>query len=129
MERVSQSITGTGVVYFPPTHHLLHLALAMIPSVLLSRTLPHNSVSPHASFHQAALCACVCASAAVCAGAPPSRSFCLFILIWVSVGVWIRAARQMCVLLSCARKHDDVLHPFIARLRQELTPDAEIMAL
>lgn len=45
MESVSQSITGTGVVYFPPTHHLLHLALAMILSVLLSRTLTQQWVS------------------------------------------------------------------------------------
>lgn len=45
MESVSQSITGTGVVYFPPTHHLLHLALAMIPSVLLSRTLTQQCVT------------------------------------------------------------------------------------
>lgn len=45
MESVSQSITGTGVVYFPPTHHLLHLALAMILSVLLSRTLTQQWVT------------------------------------------------------------------------------------
>lgn len=45
MESVSQSITGTGVVYFPPTHHLLRLALAMILSVLPSRTLTPQCVT------------------------------------------------------------------------------------
>lgn len=45
MESVAQSITGTGVVYFPSTHHLLHLALAMILSVLLSRTLTQQCVA------------------------------------------------------------------------------------
>ena len=75
MESVSQSITGTGVVYFPPTHHLLHLALAMILSVLLSRTLtqqcvPARLISPGGAVRmrvRARCCWCWCA-----AFSPPS---------------------------------------------------------
>lgn len=82
MESVLQSITGSGIVYFPPTHHLLYLTVTIILSVLLSYTF-RNSVSQHASFNKTA--------AYACARAQPLLLhcvFCLFVFIWMSAGVW-----------------------------------------
>lgn len=128
MESVSQSITGTGVVYFPPTHHLLHLALAMILSVLLSRTLTQQCVtarliSPGGTVRMRVrirCCLCWCAAFSLLS---------IYSHLGVSWSLDPQSGRQICVLLSCALKHDDVLHPFISHLHLELTSDVEIIAL
>lgn len=59
MESVPQSITGSGIVYFPPAHHLLYLTVTIILSVLLSYTF-HFSVS-HGPFNTVQVYVSVCA--------------------------------------------------------------------
>lgn len=71
--KVSRSLSQELALFTSLRHIICSISHSRWFSLSCCRARSHNSVSPHASFHQAAPCACACAPAAVGAGAPRSR--------------------------------------------------------